>query len=197
MQIWFNIFNSSVNFWFNFWFNFYSISNSISIQFLTQFLFNFWFFFYFYIMSNHFNAACIQALTLFSQRFSSLNIKKATDILIFTLVKLMTKIKSCDYNLDSKTLILLKYMKNASWADWSSILLEMKKLLIELVTKNWFKWEISVNKLTSQLQATVTLITIHWILKEYKFHKIKSIYKSDLSLVAKKACFEFAWTHRH
>ena len=116
MQIWFNIFNSSVNFWLNFWFNFYSISNSISIQFLIQFLFNSWSLFYFYIMLNHFNAACIQALTLFSQRLSSLNVKKATGIFIFTLVRLMTKIRSHDYNLDSKTLILLKYVKNASQA---------------------------------------------------------------------------------
>ena len=148
-------------------------------------------------MLNHFNAAHIQALTLFSQRLSSLNVKKATDILIFTLVRLMTKIRSCDYNLNSKTFILLKYVKNASWADWFSISLETKKLLIELVTKNQFRQEISANKLTSQLQATVTSVTIHQILKKYKFHKIKFIYKSDLSSAAKKACFEFTWTHRH
>lgn len=191
MQIWFNIFNSSVNFWLNSWFNFYSIFNLISIQFLTQFLFNSWSLFYFYIMSNHFNAACIQALILFSQKLSSLNVKKATDILIFTLIRLMTKIKSHNYNLDSKTLILLKYVKNASWADQSSISFETKKLLIELVTKNWFRQKIFANKLTSQLQATVTSVTIHQILKEYKFHKIKFIYKSDLSSAAKKAHFEF------
>ena len=91
----------------------------------------------------------------------------------------------------------MKYVEDAPRAGRPPISLEMKTLLVQLVTKDRFGREASANKLKYKLESTISPATIRRILKEYKYHKVKPIYKPGLSPAMKKARFEWAWECRN